>query len=164
MTPQTLDDFVCFAMYTASHATTQAYREVLKPWKITYPQYLAMIVLAAGERTVGDLGDELGLDSGTLSPLLRRLEQRSLVTRRRDEADERVVRVALTEEGTAVHAEVIAAAGCLVPAFVDSGRSRADLLAQLGVRHTDDGGLGDGGVAHQGAFDLDRAQAMPGDV
>jgi hypothetical protein len=44
----TLDDFVCFAMYTASHATTQAYREVLKPWKLTYPQYLAMVVLAAG--------------------------------------------------------------------------------------------------------------------
>ena len=129
----TLDDFVCFAMYTASHATTQAYREVLKPWKLTYPQYLAMVVLAAGERTVGELGDQLNLDSGTLSPLLRRLEQRSLVTRRRDEADERVVRVALTEEGTAVHAEVIAAAGCLVPAFVDSGRSRADLLAQLGA-------------------------------
>lgn len=129
----TLDDFVCFAMYTASHATTQAYREVLKPWKLTYPQYLAMVVLAAGERTVGELGDQLNLDSGTLSPLLRRLEQRGLVGRRRDEVDERVVRVALTEEGASVHAEVTAAAGCLVPAFVDSGRSLADLLAQLGA-------------------------------
>ena len=128
-----LDDFVCFAMYTASHATTQAYREVLKPWKLTYPQYLAMVVLAAGERTVGELGDQLNLDSGTLSPLLRRLEQRGLVGRRRDGADERVVRVALTEEGASVHAEVTAAAGCLVPAFVDSGRSLADLLAQLGA-------------------------------
>jgi DNA-binding MarR family transcriptional regulator len=69
--PATLDEFVCFAMYTASHATTQAYREVLKPWKLTYPQYLAMVVLATGERTVSGLGEELGLDSGTLSPLLR---------------------------------------------------------------------------------------------
>lgn len=129
----TLDDFVCFAMYTASHATTQAYREVLKPWKLTYPQYLAMVVLAAGERSVGELGDQLNLDSGTLSPLLRRLEQRGLVGRRRDGADERVVRVALTEEGASVHAEVTAAAGCLVPAFVDSGRSLADLLTQLGA-------------------------------
>ena len=128
-----LDDFVCFAMYTASHATTQAYREVLKPWNLTYPQYLAMIVLATGERTVGELGDELGLDSGTLSPLLRRLERRGLVARRRDETDERVVRASLTGEGASVHAEVIAAAGCLVPAFVDSGRSLADLLAQLGA-------------------------------
>ena len=129
----TLDDFVCFAMYTASHATTQAYREVLKPWKLTYPQYLAMVVLAAGERNVGELGDQLNLDSGTLSPLLRRLEQRGLVGRRRDGVDERVVRVALTEEGASVHAEVTAAAGCLVPAFVASGRSLADLLAQLGA-------------------------------
>ncbi|MBN9177592.1 MAG: MarR family transcriptional regulator [Microbacterium sp.] len=120
-------------MYTASHATTQAYREVLKPWKLTYPQYLAMIVLAAGGRTVGELGDELGLDSGTLSPLLRRLEQRGIVARRRDDTDERIVRVSLTDEGSAIHGEVIAAAGCLVPAFVDSGRDLADLLAQLGA-------------------------------
>ncbi|WP_336630575.1 MULTISPECIES: MarR family winged helix-turn-helix transcriptional regulator [unclassified Microbacterium] len=126
-----IDDFVCFAMYTASHATTQAYREVLKPWKLTYPQYLALIVLAAGERTVGELGDELGLDSGTLSPLLRRLEDRGIVARRRDTADERVVRVRLTEAGAVVHDEVVAAAGCLVPAFVDSGRGLPDLLAQL---------------------------------
>jgi len=129
--PAALDEFVCFAMYTASHATTQAYREVLKPWKLTYPQYLAMVVLAAGERTVSGLGEELALDSGTLSPLLRRLEERGLVTRRRDVADERVVRVALTADGRDVHGEVVAAAGCLVPAFVDSGRSLADLLAQL---------------------------------
>ena len=81
MTTQPLDDFVCFAMYTASHATTQAYREVLKPWRLTYPQYLAMVVLATGERSVGELGEELGLDSGTLSPLLRRLDERGLVAR-----------------------------------------------------------------------------------
>ncbi len=128
-----VDDFVCFAMYTASHATTQAYREVLKPWNLTYPQYLALVVLATGERAVGELGDELSLDSGTLSPLLRRLERRGLVTRRRDADDERVVRVSLTGAGRETHAAVIAAAGCLVPAFVDSGRSLADLLAQLGA-------------------------------
>ena len=133
MTTQPLDDFVCFAMYTASHATTQAYREVLKPWRLTYPQYLAMVVLATGERSVGELGDELGLDSGTLSPLLRRLDERGLVARRRDAGADRIVRVALTDEGRAVHDEVIAAAGCLVPAFVDSGRSLTDLLAQLGA-------------------------------
>jgi len=129
--PATLDEFVCFAMYTASHATTQAYRELLKPWKLTYPQYLAMVVLATGERTVSGLGEELSLDSGTLSPLLRRLEDRDLVSRRRDVADERVVRVALTAAGRDTHAEVVAAAGCLVPAFVDSGRNLGDLLDQL---------------------------------
>lgn len=126
-----IDDLVCFAMYTASHATTQAYREVLKPWRLTYPQYLALVVLATGERTVGELGDELGLDSGTLSPLLRRLDERGLVARRRAAADDRVVQVSLTEAGRTVHDEAIAAAGCLVPAFVDSGRSLTDLLAQL---------------------------------
>lgn len=129
--PTALDEFVCFAMYTASHATTQAYREVLKPWKLTYPQYLAIVVLAAGERTVSGLGDELGLDSGTLSPLLRRLEDRGLVARRRDAGDERVVRVELTAAGREVHAEVTAAAGCLVPAFVESGRNLGELLEQL---------------------------------
>ncbi len=126
-----LDDLVCFAMYTASHATTQAYREVLKPWNLTYPQYLALVVLATGEHTVSELGDALSLDSGTLSPLLRRLEARGLVARRRDGDDERVVRVSLTDAGREAHAEVVEAVGCLVPAFVDSGRSLADLLAQL---------------------------------
>lgn len=131
--PSPVDDFVCFAMYTASHATTQAYREVLKPWNLTYPQYLSIVVLATGERTVSELGDELSLDSGTLSPLLRRLEGRDLVARRRDRGDERVVRVSLTDAGRELHSAVIAAAGCLVPAFLDSGRDLADLLAQLGA-------------------------------
>lgn len=131
MAATTLDEFVCFAMYSASHATTQAYREVLKPWSLTYPQYLAMVVLATGERTVSSLGEELALDTGTLSPLLRRLETRGLVDRRRDDQDERVVRVSLSEDGRRVHGEVIGAVGCLVPAFVDSGRSLPELLEQL---------------------------------
>ncbi len=131
--PASIDDFVCFAMYTASHATTQAYREVLKPWRLTYPQYLALVVLATGERSVGELGDDLALDSGTLSPLLRRLDDRGFVRRRRDADDERIVRVSLTDAGRDVHDAVVEAAGCLVPAFVDSGRSLADLLDQLGA-------------------------------
>ncbi|MCT9002533.1 MarR family winged helix-turn-helix transcriptional regulator [Microbacterium memoriense] len=128
-----LDDFVCFAMYTASHATTQAYREVLKPWRLTYPQYLAMVVLATGERTVSELGDEMSLDSGTLSPLLRRLDDRGLVARRRDTDDERVVRVRLTDEGRTVHAAVMDAVGCLVPAFLGGGGDLPELLRQLGA-------------------------------
>ncbi len=131
--PASIDDFVCFAMYTASHATTQAYREVLKPWRLTYPQYLALVVLATGERSVGELGDDLALDSGTLSPLLRRLDDRGFVRRRRDADDERIVRVSLTDAGRDVHDAAVAAAGCLVPAFVDRGRSLADLLDQLGA-------------------------------
>lgn len=131
-----IDDYVCFAMYTASHATTQAYREVLKPWGLTYPQYLAMVVLAAddaGGRTVSELGDEMHLDSGTLSPLLRRLEARGFASRRRDTADERVVRVALTSEGRETLAAVREAAGCLVPAFLDGTGDLRDLLDRLGA-------------------------------
>ncbi|WP_431804622.1 MarR family winged helix-turn-helix transcriptional regulator [Microbacterium sp. bgisy203] len=131
-----IDDYVCFAMYTASHATTQAYREVLKPWGLTYPQYLAMVVLAAddaGGRTVSDLGDEMHLDSGTLSPLLRRLEARGFASRRRDTVDERVVRVALTSEGRATLAAVREAAGCLVRAFLDGTGHPRDLLERLGA-------------------------------
>lgn len=128
-----LDEFVCFAMYAASHATTQAYREVLKPWNLTYPQYLAMVVLATGERTVSELGDEMSLDSGTLSPLLRRLDDRGLVVRRRDSDDERVVRVRLTDEGRTVHAAVMEAVGCLVPAFLGGGGDLSELLRQLGA-------------------------------
>lgn len=128
-----LDEFVCFAMYAASHATTQAYREVLKPWNLTYPQYLAMVVLATGERTVSELGDEMSLDSGTLSPLLRRLDDRGLVARRRDSDDERVVRVRLTDEGRTVHTAVMEAVGCLVPAFLGGGGDLSELLRQLGA-------------------------------
>lgn len=126
-----LDDFVCFAMYRASHATTQAYREVLKPWGLTYPQYLAMVVLATGEHTVSELGDELSLDSGTLSPMLRRLEDRGLVARRRDADDERVVRARLTDEGRTVHADVMDVVGCLVPAFLGGGGDLSELLRHL---------------------------------
>lgn len=128
-----LDDFVCFAMYRASHATTQAYREILRPWELTYPQYLALVVLATGEHSVSELGEELSLDSGTLSPMLRRLEDRGFVSRRRDEADERVVRIALTAEGAAAHAAVMAEVGCLVPAFTGAGGDLPELLRQLGA-------------------------------
>ncbi len=120
-TPTTIDEFICFALYKASHATSQAYREVLAPWNITYTQYLALVVLGAGERTVSELGAELGLDSGTLSPLLRRLESRELVVRERATHDERVVLVSLTDHGRATRAELISAVACLVPALTSPG-------------------------------------------
>ncbi|MFL2001670.1 MULTISPECIES: MarR family winged helix-turn-helix transcriptional regulator [unclassified Microbacterium] len=95
-----VDDMVCFALYSASRATTQAYRRVLEPWGLTYPQYLVLVTLwTDGPRTVGELGQTLDLDSGTLSPLLRRLERAGTVTRTRRSDDERVVEVSLTELG-----------------------------------------------------------------
>lgn len=79
---------------------------------------------------MSSLGDDLGLDSGTLSPMLRRLEARSFVQRLRDDTDERVVRVSLTDAGRTTHAEVMDAVGCLVPAFQEGGDLGA-LVRQL---------------------------------
>ncbi|WP_405371839.1 MULTISPECIES: MarR family winged helix-turn-helix transcriptional regulator [unclassified Microbacterium] len=101
------DDMVCFGVYSASHAFTQAYRRVLAPWKLTYPQYLAVVSLAdRGPRSVKELGEELFLDSGTLSPLLRRLENRGLVSRERARSDDRIVEISLTDDGRALRREL----------------------------------------------------------
>ncbi|WP_353827674.1 MarR family winged helix-turn-helix transcriptional regulator [Agromyces sp. SYSU T0242] len=101
------DEMVCFSLYAASRAATQLYRSLLEPWGLTYPQYLVLVALwREGEQTVSSLGDLLQLDSGTLSPLLRRMEQAELVTRARSSADERVVTVAIGERGTALRAEL----------------------------------------------------------
>ncbi|MEN8581135.1 MarR family transcriptional regulator [Burkholderia sp. RS01] len=98
-----LDRQVCFALYAASRAATAVYRPLLDGLGLTYPQYLVMLVLWENEpRGVRELGEELGLDSGTLSPLLKRLEAMGLVERRRSAEDERRVAVHLTADGTAL--------------------------------------------------------------
>ncbi|MFC8410808.1 MarR family winged helix-turn-helix transcriptional regulator [Arthrobacter sp. NPDC057259] len=100
-----LDRQLCFAMYSASRAATAAYRPMLEELGLTYPQYLAMMVLWEDQpRSVRDLGEELGLDSGTLSPLLKRLEALGFVERRRSAEDERRVEVFLTDAGAALGA------------------------------------------------------------
>ncbi len=101
------DEMVCFSLYAASRATTQAYRTLLEPWGLTYPQYLVLVTLwIEGEQTVSSLGEHLQLDSGTLSPLLRRMEQSELVRRERRLPDERVVNVCLGERGQALRSEL----------------------------------------------------------
>lgn len=103
------DEMVCFSLYSAARATTQAYRALLAPWGLTYPQYLVLAILwHEGDQTIGSLGDAMQLDSGTLSPLVRRLEQAGHVTRARHPDDERVVTVALTAEGEALRSELAA--------------------------------------------------------
>ncbi|GLU48486.1 MarR family winged helix-turn-helix transcriptional regulator [Nocardiopsis ansamitocini] len=95
-----LDSQLCFSIYSASRALTGVYRELLDELDLTYPQYLVMLVLWEHDAlSVKELGASLRLDSGTLSPLLRRLELRGLVRRSRTDNDERIVRVALTEDG-----------------------------------------------------------------
>lgn len=98
---------VCFALYAASKAATAVYRPMLDELGLTYPQYLVMLVLWEDQpRSVRELGEELGLDSGTLSPLLKRLESLGLVERRRSAEDERRVEVFLSEGGTALSSKV----------------------------------------------------------
>ncbi|NTF31151.1 MarR family transcriptional regulator [Rhizobium skierniewicense] len=95
-----LDLQICFALYGASHAFNRAYKPLLEPLGLTYPQYLVMMALWEKETaTVKTLGEMLGLDSGTLSPLLKRLEHAGLITRKRGTVDERQVMIALTGEG-----------------------------------------------------------------
>src|ERR1700744_1929082 len=91
---------LCFAVYSTAHAFNKVYKPLLDPLGLTYPQYLVMLILwDEDEVTVKDLGQRLQLDSGTLTPLLKRLEAKGRVTRRRSQADERRVVVTLTEEG-----------------------------------------------------------------
>jgi DNA-binding MarR family transcriptional regulator len=95
-----LEDNLCFALYAASRAFTRAYQPLLEPLDLTYPQYLVMLVLwEKDDVSVSDLGERLFLDSGTLTPLLKRLEESGRIKRRRDKNDERVVRIVLTARG-----------------------------------------------------------------
>lgn len=95
-----LADQLCFSLYAASRAVTAAYAPLLEPLGLTYPQYLAMLVLWEEDgRSVKAIGEALALDSGTLTPLLKRLEAQGLVRRARSTVDERVVEIHLTAEG-----------------------------------------------------------------
>jgi len=101
--PLQLDEQLCFALYNASRALTRAYAPLLEPLGLTYPQYLVLLVLWERDGVpVKQIGERLALDSGTLTPLLKRLDHQGLVTRRRGEDDERVVRVHLTPTGRAL--------------------------------------------------------------
>ncbi|MFT3763805.1 MAG: MarR family transcriptional regulator [Pseudoxanthomonas sp.] len=101
--PLRLDSQLCFALYSANLAMHKVYRQLLKSLDLTYPQYLAMLVLWERDRlTVSEIGERLFLDSATLTPLLKRLEASGLVTRTRAVGDERQVVVALTSDGRAL--------------------------------------------------------------
>ncbi|MFJ6730237.1 MarR family winged helix-turn-helix transcriptional regulator [Streptomyces sp. NPDC091281] len=151
-----LDRQICFSLHAASRAFNGLYRVILKDLGLTYPQYLVMLVLweqPGGEgadegdgRSAGDvgegvpvkrLGERLRLDSGTLSPLLKRLEAAGLVRRERSARDERSVRITLTEEGRALRERAlrvprrIAAATGSSPEEIDALRARLDQLTDV---------------------------------
>lgn len=101
-----LDQQICFALYSASRSLTAKYRDLLAPLGITYPQYLVLLVLWENSpTTVGALAERLQLDSGTMSPLVRRLVAAGLIEKVRSEADERIVLVRLTAQGRALESE-----------------------------------------------------------
>jgi DNA-binding MarR family transcriptional regulator len=98
-----LDNQLCFALYSASNAIVRAYRPLLDKLDITYPQYLVLLVLwQQDEISLKQLGEQLFLDSGTLTPLLKRLESKGLIRRERNERDERLRVLKLTVEGNAL--------------------------------------------------------------
>lgn len=121
--PLLLANQACFALYSANLAMTRVYRPLLEALELTYPQYLVMLLLWEQDgQTMKALGERLLLDSGTLTPLLKRLEGQGLVTRARDPADERLVRIHLTPQGTALRERatalperIAAAANCPLP-------------------------------------------------
>ncbi|MFJ9641779.1 MarR family winged helix-turn-helix transcriptional regulator [Streptomyces sp. NPDC004244] len=103
-----LDGQICFALNAASRAFGGVYRVILKDLGLTYPQYLVMLVLwEQGTTPVKELGNRLRLDSGTLSPLLKRLEAAGLISRERSTQDERSVRAVLTEAGAQLRARAV---------------------------------------------------------
>lgn len=130
----TLDEQLCFAVYAAGHAFNRAYKPLLAELGLTYPQYLVMLLLwQQDDQPVKALGSRLDLDSGTLTPLLKRLEHAGLVVRRRDRDDERSVRITLTEQGRGLREKarrVPAGIACAVggePA--EAARLREELVA-----------------------------------
>jgi DNA-binding MarR family transcriptional regulator len=130
--PLRLDEQLCFPLYAAANTIVRAYRPLLQPLGLTYPQYLVMLVLwESGSLSVGEIGSRLMLDSGTLTPLLKRLESAGLVQRQREASDQRRVAIVLTAAGNRLKARarsVPEALACRVMAApIDLRRLRRDL-------------------------------------
>ncbi|HTN41912.1 MAG TPA: MarR family transcriptional regulator [Asticcacaulis sp.] len=123
-----LENQICFAVYSAAHAFAQAYKPHLEPMGLTYPQYLVMLLLWEQDgRSVNALGQPLHLDSGTLTPLLKRMEKAGLVIRQRDAKDERIMRIHLTDHGRALQAR----ARAIPPAMLCASGLELDGLMTL---------------------------------
>ena len=109
-----LDNQLCFALYSTSLAMTKMYKPMLEAIRLTYPQYLAMLVLWEEDGlTVSEIGERLLLDSGTLTPLLKRMEATGLLVRLRDTEDERRVHVKLTDAGNSLRVQAAGIPPCV---------------------------------------------------
>lgn len=123
-----LESQVCFPIYALSREITNLYRPLLDELDITYPQYLVLLILwEHKEQTVNQIGRKLQLDNGTLTPLLKRLEQKGVLVRTRSKADERVVIVSLTTAGE----EIKEKAKCIPERLIESLNISSEELAQL---------------------------------
>lgn len=131
-----LGEFLCFAVYSANLAFGRAYRPILDRLGLTYTQYIVLVALwERDDQTVGELGEKMFLESNTLTPILKKLEQSGFVERRRDPADERQVRIRLTPKGSELRKEEIGnelfdATG-LGDSFLDVQKSVAKLRDNL---------------------------------
>ena len=129
---QQLDHQLCFAVYSTSLVMTRLYKAPLEKLKLTYPQYIVMLALwEQDDIMVSTLGERLSLDSGTLTPLLKRLEASDFVARARDVTDERRVRVTLTATGRKLKARAATVPGCLMAATQCSVSELVALTQQL---------------------------------
>ena len=136
--PGGLDDQLCFALYAASRSITNAYREGLGQLGLTYPQFVTLLALWENDdATVRELGQRLRLDSGTLSPLLKRLETLGFITRHRSAHDERRVHIRLTPQGRALE-EPIVSVQKDVASRLSLSADEAVLLRTLAQRLTGD--------------------------
>ena len=136
--PLCLENQLCFSLYTAAHAIKKAYRPLLDDLGLTYPQYLILIVLWQTDHLkVSDIGRRLSLDSGTLTPVLKRLEASGLVKRSRRPQDEREVEVGLTPEGRALRDKAVAVRETIVHQLrmseTEVAALRTDLNALIGT-------------------------------
>ncbi|MES2632958.1 MAG: MarR family transcriptional regulator [Pseudomonadota bacterium] len=127
-----LDNQLCFALYSASLAMTKLYKPLLDELGLTYPQYLAMLVLWEDDGLmVSELGQRLSLDSGTLTPLLKRLEAAGLIARIRDVQDERRVHITLTAAGRKLRSRAQKIPGCILDASQCSISELVQLTRQV---------------------------------
>ncbi len=141
-----LDNQLCFALYSCSRALIRTYRPLLDELGITYPQYLVLMVLwEEDSRAVKELGDELYLDSGTLTPLLKRMEKSELIKRKRSKEDERKVYVHLTKKGKKLKAQaykipetMICHSGVTAEHYVALKNNLENLLESINTFQCDD--------------------------
>jgi DNA-binding MarR family transcriptional regulator len=127
-----LENQLCFALYSTSLMMTKVYKPLLQALNLTYPQYLAMLVLWEGDGiTVGELSQHLLTDPGSVTPLLKRLEAEGLLTRTRSSQDERVVQLRLTDKGRALQEQALSIPACILKASQQQPSQLLELKSDL---------------------------------